>query len=101
MIKYNIEILPEATEDIENFMIFLKNQFVSKELILRLNNLIYSRIYSLKIFPEMFEKVYLDYRRILLKNYSIFYKVYKKDKKVIIYRILHQSQNFKNKLKKN
>ena len=93
--KYQVEILPEAHSDIEKFMIFLSKQFISKELLFKLRNLLYSKIYSLEYFPEIFMEVHTDYRRLLVQKYSIFYKVNNKNKTVIIYRILHQAQNFK------
>ena len=93
--KYKVEILPEADLDIDNFMIFLSKQFISKELLIKLRDVLYYKMYSLEFFPEIFAEVYKDYRRLLVKNYSIFYKVDNLNKKVIIYRILHQAQNFK------
>jgi len=89
--KYQVEILPEAHSDIENFMIFLSKQFISKELLFKLRNLLYSKIYSLEYFPEIFMEVHIDHRRLLVQKYSIFYKVNNKNKTVIIYRILHQA----------
>jgi plasmid stabilization system protein ParE len=49
--------------------------------------------------PERYTEIYKDYRRTLVKNYSIFYKIDENKKEVIIYRILHQAQNFKKYLK--
>ena len=97
--KYQVEILPKTHEDIEGFFKFLKQNFVENNILLKFRNLIYYKIYSLEYFPEIFPEVYKNYRRLLIKDYSIFYKVNKKEKRVIIHRFLHQSQDFKNHIK--
>jgi len=92
--KYEVNILPETDLDIENIIIFLNRQFVWKETLFRLRDVLYSKIYSLEFYPEIFPEIYNDYRRALVKNYSIFYKVDNIKKEVTIYRVLHQAQNF-------
>jgi len=94
MKKFKIIILPEAKNDIENILIYLLNENVWKTLVYRIKNIIYSSIFWLEYFPEKCSFYIEDYRRLLVKAYSIFYKIDENNKKVIIYRILHQSQNY-------
>jgi len=84
--KYELDIL--------NIIDYLEDNFVSKKIMSSLFSEILWTINSLNFIPERFSEIFKDYRRALVKNYSIFYKIDENKKEVIIYRILHQSQNF-------
>ena len=84
--KYELDIL--------NIIDYLEDNFVSKKNMSSLFSEILWTINSLNFIPERFSEIFKDYRRALVKNYSIFYKIDENKKEVIIYRILHQSQNF-------
>jgi len=84
--KYELDIL--------NIIDYLEDNFVSKKIMSSLFSEILWTINSLNFIPERFSENFKDYRRALVKNYSIFYKIDENKKEVIIYRILHQSQNF-------
>jgi len=89
--KYELDIL--------NLIDYLEFHFVSKKIINNLFSEILWTINSLDFMPERYVEIYKDYRRTLVKNYSIFYKINENKKEVVIYRILHQAQNFKKYLK--
>ncbi len=92
--NYNIRYLPEAEYDLVLKLEFLEKQFVSQKVILDVYYSIKWTISSLDFMPERYAKIYKNYRRTLTKKYSIFYKINENKKEVIIYRILHQSQDF-------
>lgn len=81
--------------DIKEKLDFLKNRWVSEKVLNDVFLTINWTIKSLDFYPHRFQKVYKDYRRTLIKKYSIFYKINEEEKEVLIYRVLHQSQNFK------
>ncbi len=92
--KYKVTILPEANEDVNALLIYLMSELLSKFFVSSMHFSLYAKIYSLEFFPQIYQKVYKDYHRVLVKSYAIFYKIDEKKEEVIIYRILHQSQNF-------
>ena len=94
MEKINVIILPKAKNDIENILIYLLNENIWKSLVIKIKNLIYSWIFGLEYFPEKCPIYFENYRRLLIKSYSIYYEIDEINKKVIIYRVLHQAQNY-------
>ena len=96
--NYHIIKTSKTELDITEKLSYLKEQNVSKKTITQLYYLFFSTIKSLEIFPQMYQKVYKDYHRVIVKSYSIFYKINDNTKEVTIYRLLHQSQNFKKNL---
>jgi plasmid stabilization system protein ParE len=75
MDKYKIIVLPKAKNDIENILIYLLNENVWKKLVYKIKNLIYSSIFWLEYFPQKCSVYIEEYRRLLVKSYSIFYKI--------------------------
>ena len=56
---------------------------------------VYKKYLYLKLFPNMYQNTYKNFKTIQIKSYKIFYKVDEIKKIVTIYRILWASQNFK------
>ena len=94
MEKYKVIILPKVKNDIENILLYLLNENVWKILVYKIKNLIYSSIFWLEYFPKKCSYYIKDYRRLLIKSYSIFYRIDEENKIVIIYKILHQAKNY-------
>jgi len=94
MKKYNIQITPDALNDIINISNYIfdksKNIFISK----KVYNLLISWCNSLEILPYIYQIQFDNIRRLLVKNYSIFYEILEEDNKVIIYRVLWNSQDY-------
>ena len=96
MEKYKVIIVAKAKNDIENILYYLLDRNVWKTLVYKIKNLIYSSIFWLEYFPQKCPFYIKDYRRLLVKSYSIFYKIDEENKIVIVYNVLHQAQNYEN-----
>jgi len=85
---YEIIYLPVAIKDIENIMQYLAQFYdgTPKKFIAELDE----RISELKNHPMMYPVLEYNknYRKLLVKKHIVFYKIYEKEHKVEIYRIL-------------
>jgi len=86
MKNYIVEISPEALEDIIETVNYIYLKSKNKEISLKIYDLLISKCNSLEVFPEIYQILFDDIRRIVVKPYSIFYEI--NDDKIIIYRVL-------------
>lgn len=97
MTKITINILKRAESDIEDIYHYIADDLQSPETAMNHFEAIVEGIQSLEIFPErcalVEELLTLDIkvRRLIVKNYSVFYR-FDKDT-VTILRVLHQSSS--------
>ena|SRR5690554_8204404 len=93
--KYKIEFLPIAVDDLDEIVIYIASD--NKEAALKMKNTIINKIKRLRDFPKlgapvpekkMREKAY---RMLLVERYLIFYKII--ENSIYIYRILHVSRD--------
>ena len=88
---YTIRFSPFAKEDKKNITAYLSKFYPKTPS--RFNTSLKEHITKLKdnpyIYPEYYENP--SYRRMLVNNYIVFYKVNDKDKQIDIYRILRAS----------
>jgi len=67
----------------------------SNDSVNNLNYEIHEKVLYLKLFPNMYQNTYKDFKTIQIKSYKIFYKINETKKEVTVYRILWASQNFR------
>ena len=90
---YNVEITDLAKMEIKNIANYIYKSSFSEEIANKFYDEIYSKIYSLSIFPEMHPKYNENYRVLTFKKkYRIFYNINKKN--VIINYIFSTSQDY-------
>ncbi len=94
MKEYEIIILNEVELQIENILNYIYLNTYNKNLVKKISDLLYWSCYSLKYFPYRFQ-IWFDNVRILnVKNFRIFYEIFEKERKVVIFQILWQSQDY-------
>ena len=99
--KYKIVFSTEAKKDIDEIIKYLRNSFGSLEFARRYCNELLLAIKSLELFPNRFEMVKMKYikrddiRKMLYRNYLIFYHIDENGKNVIVLRIRHGLTDWK------
>ena len=86
MKNYSVEISPEALSDIVEIVNYIFNKSKNKEISFKIYDLLISKCNSLELFPEIYQILFDDIRRLVIKPYSIFYEII--EDKIIIYRVL-------------
>ena len=97
--KYQIIYRDTAYEDLFEYIDYIERMTFSKEKAEKLSNEIIAEILKLSIFPYMYQKFFKDFHSFTINNRRILYKIYEKEKLVVIYRILSWFQNYEDYLK--
>ena len=93
---YKIKITELAKIEIKNISNYIFMNSFSEDKANKVYNEIYSKIYSLSIFPEIYSMYNQDYRVMTInKKYRVFYTVDNMKKIVTIKYIFSTSQNYK------
>lgn len=92
---YKIVILPIARLNLQNIYDYLLEKTYNHEIAKSVIDEIYKKTIYLKIFPNIYQNTYKDFKTIQIKSYKVFYKIDESKKEVIVYRILWASQNFR------
>lgn len=101
MIKYKVEISNQAKKDLKDVLIYIKDNLHEPNISKNIYKKIIDKINSLEINPKKYQMLNhiviknAEVRKITLKNYLIFYKIYEKEKEVQVLRILHNKRNWK------
>jgi addiction module RelE/StbE family toxin len=96
--NYKIQISEKAERDLKDIVTYLSDSLKNKRAAKDFTSLYRKKINSLKTNPQKFtyiqeeEKSDFDYRKIIIKNYLVIYKIEKEE--VIILRIFHQKQKY-------
>lgn len=100
MRKYNIIWSPNFKRELESIYNYICNKLNAKIIADNLYNQIINQIYSLKYYPERYQKLNIkdeNIRRLIVNNYIIIYKI--NDifpDQVYILHIFHNNQNYLN-----
>jgi len=93
---YKIKITELAKIEIKNISNYIFINSFSKDKADKIYNEIYSKIYSLSIFPEIYSIYNENYRVMTInKKYRVFYTINNLDKTVTIRYVFSSSQNYK------
>lgn len=98
MAKYKVKFLQSALNDLEEIVLYIAAD--SKDRALKWHDYLIEKANNLALFPNRGISVpdrklaHLDYRMFLVGNHIIFYKVYEKNKEVIILRILDAKRDY-------
>lgn len=104
MIKYKVQLSALARNDFKNIISYIKNELLEPSIAKRMSDLLINEMSKLSSFPQKFS--FIDYniikdlkfRKLIVKNYIIFYRINEAEKVVNVERILHGSTNWINKL---
>jgi len=92
--EYTIIYRDSADRDLFEYIDYIERMTFSKEQSEKLANEIIAEILRLSLFPYLYQKFYKDFYWFTHKNRRVLYKVYEKNKEVVIYRILSWFQNY-------
>lgn len=100
MEHYKILVSESYQRDLQNIIYYISHNFDAPYSALELLNEIEKTISRLTTVPycySLVEDSYLrlkEFRKCLVKNYIIFYKIHEQSKTIMIHRILHGRQNW-------
>lgn len=97
---YNIEYLPKAREDMVDLVRYIGGRLENKEAAEKIANEIMRAVRGVAEFPYSTEAYWplkrLDheYRRIVVKNYLVFYWVDEREKTVTVARVIYSKRKY-------
>ena len=102
MEKYDIQFAIKAKEDLRDMIAYIKNELLEPTIALKYAQTIKNEIKKLEQLPERFAVIDIDskecenIRKLVVKNYVIFYRISEVEKTVQILRILYGGSDWKN-----
>lgn len=103
---YKIKYTKQAKKDIENIFDYIINKLNNRTAANNLKNKIKKEEKNIQMFPygnaeiSFVKPLEHKYRKSIVNNYELFYRIDDANKTIIITRILHNKQNIKSKLSK-
>ena len=104
MKEYKVELSIQAKEDYKSIIKYIKYKLLESNIAERYAELIKNEINTLKYNPQKFAIINYDiikqykFRKLIIKNYIVFYRINEEEKIVNVERILHVTTDWKNKL---
>lgn len=104
MEEYKVELSIQAKEDYKSIIRYIKYKLSEPNIAERYAELIKNEINTLKYNPQKFAIINYDiikqykFRKLIIKNYIVFYRINEEEKIVNVERILHGTTDWKNKL---
>lgn len=104
MEKYKIEFSKEAKDDYLNIIRYIKYKLLEATISSKYAQIIKDEIEKLEYNPQRFSIVdieinnYSNIRKLIIKNYIVFYRINENKKVVNIERILYGASNWKDKI---
>lgn len=104
---YKIEYLPSALDDLKEIIGYIAHSLQNQKAAENLLHEIIKQVDLLKDFPYSapcytpIRPLIHEYRKLLVKNYFIFYWVHEKEKTITIARVIYARRNIGNLLEKN
>ncbi len=104
MQKYKIELSKNAKNDYFDIIRYIKYKLMEPSIANKYAKLIKEEIQKLEYSPQRFAIInpdiikYSDIRKLIIKNYIVFYRINENKKVVNIERILYGGTDWKNKL---
>lgn len=102
--KYKVEISRQAKLDLRDIVLYIKNILKAPSIANKYVELFKNEINNLQYFPQRFAIVDSELikgecvRRVIVKNYIIFYRVNEKDQLVKVDRIMYSASDWINEL---
>ena len=104
MKEYKVELSIQAKEDYKSIIKYIIYKLLESNIAERYAELIKNEINTLKYNPQKFAIINYDiikqykFRKLIIKNYIVFYRINEEEKIVNVERILHGTTDWKNKL---
>lgn len=102
MDSYEIQFSIKAKEDLHEIISYIKDELLESTIALKYAQTIRREVKKLEQLPERFAIIGIDskkcenIRKLIVKNYVIFYRVFEAEKTVQILRILYGGSDWRN-----
>ena len=102
MKKYKVQLSNQAKEDYKSIIRYIKYKLLEPNIAERYAELIKNELNTLKNNPQRFAIIDYDiikkynFRKLIIKNYIVFYRINEDTKIVNVERILYDGTNWKN-----
>ena len=100
-VEFKIKYDDDAILELEDVYIYIKNELKEERIAQKTVKKITGKIHILKDFPFAYKLINktknFEYRKLIIKNYIIIYKINLKEKEINILHIYNQKQKIKNK----
>ena len=99
---YNVEITQQADEDLDSIVKYISDDLASPGAASDFADKVFDCYDRLEGNPNIYSECYdaylksEHYRRAVIKNYVLIYKVFEEQKQVIVYRFFHGMQDYIN-----
>ncbi len=100
MKKYKIQLSIKAKNDYKKIINYIKNELLEPSIANKYTELINNAIQTLEYSPQKYSIIdddaikKIEFRKLVIKNYMVFYKINEKEKIVEVYRILYGASNW-------
>ena len=104
MKEYKIKFSPVSRQDMRDIVRYIKNKLKEPSIARKYKNLFKEEIVKLTDFPERFVSIdeeknaYRGIRKLIVKNYIVFYRINVEKMLVTIERVLYGASNWEEKL---
>ena len=104
MEEYKVQLSIQAKEDYKSIIRYIKYKLLEPSIAERYAKLIRNELDTLKHYPQKFAIIDNDiikqykFRKLIIKNYIVFYRINEDEKTVNVERILYSATDWKNKL---
>lgn len=104
MESYEVYFTIKAKEDLKDLVRYIKSELLEPAIALKYAQMIKHEIEKLEYLPKRFSTIGIEFeeckniRKLVVKNYIVFYQIYENEKTVKIIRILYGGTEWKNKL---
>lgn len=102
---YDISYLPLAKQDMVNIVSYISHELLNPQAANALADEFINEIDKLAKFPYIHPMYYplkpliYEYRKLVVKNYIVFYRVDEDKKQIIVSRVIYQKRNYNDLLK--
>lgn len=104
MEKYKIQLSINAKNDYKRIVSYIKNEILEPSVANKYAEMINSKIQTLEYLPQKYSVIddevikKLEFRKLVIKNYIVFYRINEKEKTVEVHRILFSASDWIDKL---
>ena len=91
--KYKYVLLDDAIEDFEKIYNYISNTLLNEASATKLSDKFDEALERVCLFPESCP-VYKEYRKLIVENFLIFYKINEKEKRIVVYCAMFGMRNY-------
>lgn len=100
--KFSYKFSPKAYRDLENILSYIEEELCNAKASKDLAEEVFSTLESVIAFPDAGLPIQNEYvkdqslKRVLIKNYTLIYKVVEEEKLIVVVRFIYSKRDFRN-----